>query len=322
MVELLKRKYNIKRQVGHGGMAEIFLANDKETGKEVAIKILEPSSRNDRIKQKRFMHEIRLLKKVDSPHVVKLFDAEMSDANCYIVMEYVDGDILKDYIKNRSRLTVDEAVEFAIQLAEGFDEIHRNGIIHRDIKSQNIMVAEGGMIKIIDFGIAIDADSEELTRTDMLIGSPQYVSPELIRQEVPTIQSDIYALGIIMYEMIAGDVPFSGSSALDTLTQHRDKPMPKICQRFPNIPQSVENIILKATAKDQTKRFKDMYEMRAALKKALKPEHMNELPIHLEGKPRKKLVERMTSKAAMIGLFSVLLVAVVTLLIVILVKGF
>lgn len=322
MIELLKDKYNIIRQAGQGGMAEIYLAHDKETGKEVAIKILEPESLRDKTKQKRFYHEIRLLKKVDSPYVVKLFDAEISPDNCYITMEFVDGYILKNYIKNRSRLTVDEAVDFARQMALGFDEIHKNGIIHRDIKAQNIMVADNGRIKIIDFGIAVDADSEQLTRTDMLIGSPQYVSPELINQEEPTPQSDIYALGILLYEMLAGEVPFSGSDPQATLLKHRDKPMPRISQLFENVPQSVENIILKATAKDPNQRFASMYDMFLALNKCLEPEQMNVSRIELDGKKKKTFIDIINSRGTLIVMIVFLLLVVLALITVFAIEGF
>lgn len=322
MIELLKDKYKISRQVGQGGMAEIFHAFDKETGKEVAIKVLDPESLRDKTKQKRFYHEIRLLKKIDSPYVVKLFDAEIAPNNCYITMEYVDGYILKDYVRNRSRLTVDEAVDFAKQMALGFDEIHKNGIIHRDIKSQNVMVADNGRIKIIDFGIAVDSDSEHLTRTDMLIGSPQYVSPELIRQEEPTFQSDIYALGILLYEMLAGEVPFSGTNAQDTLLKHRDKAMPRISQLFENVPQSVENVILKATAKKQEQRYASMYDMFLDLKKCLEPEQMNVSMIQLDGKPKKTFIDIINSRATLIAMIIFLLLVVLALITVFAIEGF
>lgn len=322
MIELLKDKYKIIRHAGQGGMAEIYLAQDKETGKEVAIKILEPESLRDKTKQKRFYHEIRLLKKVDSPYVVKLFDAEISPNNCYITMEFVDGYILKNYIKNRSRLTVDEAVDFAKQMALGFDEIHKNGIIHRDIKSQNIMVADNGRIKIIDFGIAVDEDSEQLTRTDMLIGSPQYVSPELIRQEEPSFQSDIYALGILLYEMLAGEVPFSGTDSHATLLKHRDKPMPRITQSFENVPQSVENIILKATAKNQQHRYTSMYGMFLDLRKCLEPEQMNVGLIELDGKKKKTFIDIINSRVTLIVMIVFLLLVVLALITVFAIEGF
>lgn len=322
MIELLKDKYKIIRQAGEGGMAQIYLALDKETNKEVAIKVLEPNSLRDKTKQKRFFHEIRLLKRVDSPYVVKLFDAEISDHNCYITMEFVDGYILKTYIKNRSRLTVDEAVDFTKQMALGFDEIHKNGIVHRDIKSQNIMVTDNGRIKIIDFGIAVDSESEDLTKTDMLIGSPQYVSPELIRQEEPTPQSDIYALGILLYEMLAGDVPFSGTDPQSTLLKHRDKPMPRISQSFENVPQSVENIIIKATAKNPQYRYASMYDMFLDLKKCLDPEQMNVEKIEPDGKKKKTMIEIINSRGMLIAMIIFLLLVVLTLIVVFALEGF
>lgn len=320
MIELLKERFDITRKVGQGGMATIFYAIEKSTGREYAIKILEASHSQDSTRQKRFYHEMRLLKKISSPYVVKFYDGQYEGEAPYILMEYIDGRILKDYIRNRGRLTVDEAVDFASQLALGFSEIHRQGIIHRDIKSQNIMVADNGSIKIIDFGIAVDNDSEDLTKTGMLIGSPQYVSPELINKEEPTKQSDIYALGILLYEMLAGDVPFSGNKSHEILRKHREKNVPKISQEFPNVPQSLENIILKSMAKDLRNRYKTMNEMYDDLKVCLSLERANEKPLNAEGKKQLTFVDIINSKWTFLGILIIAFLIILLVIIVMLVQ--
>lgn len=316
MIEKLASKFQVVRRIGSGGMAQIFLAKNTETNMYEAIKILESSFQHDLAKRKRFMHEMRLLKKVDSPYVVKYFGGKMDPETCYLRMEYVDGEILKTYIANRSRLTIDETVEFAKQLALGFDEIHNNGIIHRDIKAHNIMVTDSGRIKIVDFGIALDANSERVTRTDMLIGSPQYVSPELINQEEPSKASDIYALGILLYEMLTGEVPFSGKNALETLRMHQNNKLPRIATIYENVPIALENIVIKATNKDKYKRYRTMYEMYLDLKNCLKSEHTNDKLLNLDGKEKMTLVRFINSKWFLVGLISLLILILITIIIV------
>lgn len=321
MIELLKDKYNIIRKIGQGGMALIYLAQDKFTNEKVAIKVVEPSTLNDFVKRKRFEQEIRLMKKVDSPYVVKLFEAEVNEKYAYIVMEYVDGYILKDYISTRTHLTVDEAIDFAGQLALGFDEIHKAGVIHRDIKSQNVMVTDNGRIKIVDFGIAIDDETEKLTKTDMLIGSPQYVSPELINQEKPTVASDVYAFGILLYEMVAGEVPFTGKDPVETLRKHQERDMPRITKSFTNVPQSVENTIIKCTAKKPEQRFESMYAIYKDLKTVLSLERANEQLINLDNRKKKSFIELVNSKWTIVGMTIILAIILIVLIVVIAMKG-
>lgn len=173
-------------------------------------------------------------------------------------MEYIDGDTLKDYIEVKTRLVVDEAVEFAKQLTLGFMAIHKEKITHRDIKATNIMVTGHGQIKIIDFGIAITKESDRHTKVDNIIASPQYIAPELVNQEEPTEQSDVYSLGILLYEMLAGSVPYIGKNPIDTVVMHQQKTVPMINKTYDDIPQSVANIVMKATAKKKEDRYKNM----------------------------------------------------------------
>ncbi len=197
----------------------------------------------------------------------------------------------------KTRLTVDETVDFSKQLALGFDEIHRTGIIHRDIKSTNIMVAPHGSIKIIDFGIALEENSERFTQTGNLIASPQYIAPELVKQiSEPNVQTDIYALGILVYEMLAGKVPFKESSPLDTAVKHTTSSVPRINRTYPNVPNSLTNIIVKATFKDPKHRYKTMYEMYKDLDVALTREKVNEPDYNPFAKPEKSLKNFVNSK--------------------------
>ena len=317
MLEIIKQKYNIIRQIGRGGMAHIYLASERGRDQKFAIKVIEPSSRNDIIKQKRFEHEIQVLKCINSPYVAKIHDAQMNDNYAFMVMEYVDGFILRDYIVKYSRLTVDMVVDFTMQLTLGFDEIHNNNVIHRDIKSQNIIVGRNGRVKIIDFGIALSEDSERLTKTNMLIGSPHYVSPELIDQEVPTFQADIYALGVLMYEMLVGDVPFKGKDSLAVLKKHQSLSIPRVSKASPNVPQSVENIIIKATAKNKKQRYNTMYDFYLDLKTCLHKNRLNEKLFVLDQiKPKRSLIELVNSKGMtwiIVSLFVVLLIAITIL---------
>lgn len=274
MLEKLKDKYRIVSKIGSGGMATIYKAIDLQSGHAVAIKLLHPDQRGSAVHKKRFLSEIELTKRVESPYVVKIVDAAYTDDLQYIAMELIEGSILKNYINSNGRLTVDETIAFAKQLALGFDEIHKAGITHRDIKSQNVMVAAHGKIKIIDFGIARTDQSEALTKEDSVIGSVQYMAPELIDQRTANVQSDIYALGILMYEMLSGDVPFRGSTSIDTLMMHKNLSVPMIYKEFPNVPIALSNIIAKATQKDLKHRYKTMYEVFKDLDVCQNSEHL------------------------------------------------
>lgn len=320
MLEKLKDKFEIIRKIGQGGMAEIYLAKYKDSGEQVAIKILSPDKKNSRAIRRRFKEEIELTKKVDSPYVVKVYESHWDESIQYIVMEYIDGNIFKEYIARRSRLTADEAVDFAKQLTLGLEAIHKEGIIHRDIKASNIMVTSHGQLKIIDFGIAITEESDRLTRTDNVIGSVHYIAPEILDQHPLTPQSDVYALGILMFEMLTGDVPFKEDDAVKTALKHKKSTVPQVNKYFDTIPQAVANIVTKATAKDMKKRYKTMYEMYKDLETCLDLSRAHELPIDLNEKPKKTFKSVMNSKWTMVIIISsiigILLAIIIALLVV------
>lgn len=323
MIKELENKYKILKQIGSGGMAQIHLAVDLITKEKVAIKIMEPSFKNDVIKRKRFNQEMRLMKKVNSPFVVKYIDGAMTEDHAYIIMDYIDGWILKDYIKHKKKINYVDVVNWGIELAKGMDEIHNTGIIHRDIKSQNIMIDSNNQIKIVDFGIAIDETTEDLTKTNVVIGSPHYIAPELVEQKDPSVASDIYAFGIILYEMIAGKVPFSGNDSLDTLLKHQNSWIPKISEVVKGVPRSVENIIIKCTYKNPLDRFKTMEEVQKKLQLALSKNNLNEAPINYFGPIQSKILKQENSKKWLwisISLFSIIAILTIVLLVVFLAK--
>ena len=320
MVELLKSKFKIIRKIGKGGMAEIYLAMDKTSNDYVAIKILHPDKKDSYADRKRFLEEIKLTKKVDSPYVVKIFDWEWNEEIQYIVMEYIEGDTLKDYVHSKTRLTVDETVEFTKQLSLGFNSIHKAGIIHRDIKATNIIVTGHGQIKIIDFGIAITDESERLTKTDNIIASPQYISPELVDLDPATMQSDIYSLGILMYEMLTGTVPFNGDDPYQTVMMHKQKIVPHVNKVFNNIPQALSNVVIKATAKKANKRYINMYSLYKDVKTCLNNDRLYEPVLNLSEKPKKTFMSRINSKWTMISIISFFIVILIIIIVVLAVK--
>lgn len=322
MIELLREHYNIIRKIGKGGMAEIFLAMDRETNDYVAIKILHPDKKDSYADKKRFLEEIKLTKKVDSPYVVKIIDFKWTDDIQYIVMEYIEGETLKDYVASKTRLTVDETVEFTKQLALGFDAIHKAGIVHRDLKATNIIISPHGQVKIIDFGIAITDESERLTKTDNIVASPQYIAPELVNLENPTVQSDVYSLGILMYEMLTGSVPFNGKDAYQTVIMHQQKVVPHVNKVFNNIPQSLANVVILATAKKKDKRYKTMYDLYRDVKTSLDNSRLYEEPVNLNEKPKKSFMDRINSKWTMIGIVGTLIVILISVIAVLAAKVF
>ncbi|CAM9153936.1 serine/threonine-protein kinase [Mycoplasma marinum] len=319
MLEKIDDKYKIISKIGQGGMAEIYLAEDMFDHKRVAIKVLHPDKKNDIVAMKRFNSEMKLTKTVDSPYVVKIYDWKLNEKVQYIVMEYVEGSIFKDYIEQRTKLTVDEAIEFSKQLALGFAEIHKRGIVHRDIKSSNIMISDHGKVKIIDFGIALTEESDRLTRSDSIIGSVQYLAPEILDQEKPSHKWDIYALGILMYEMLTGSCPYNEKDALATALKHKNSTVPMVNKTVESIPQSVANVVARATAKDKNKRHSDMIAFYQDLSNALDTERIYEKPINLSAKEKKNFFSIMNSKWTLIGILSFTFIALIIVIITVLV---
>ena len=259
--ELLAKRYKIDKLIGQGGMADVYLAYDVLLERDVAIKILRHEMSNDAVSLLRFKHEAVAVSKLAHPNIIEIFDIGEHDSRQYIVMEYVDGKTLKQLINARGGLYKEEAVYIMKQLTSAVSEAHKNEIIHRDIKPQNVLVKSDGSVIITDFGIALAENALHLTQKETVMGSVHYLAPELARGEKATYQSDIYALGIVFYELLAGSVPFSGDSAIQIAMQHINKPIPSIREINPTISQAIENVIIKSTFKNKHQRYKSAEKM-------------------------------------------------------------
>jgi len=252
---ILADRYELKELVGQGGMADVYLAYDDILKREVAVKILRSSLTGDPIYITRFHREARAAAALCHRNIVEIYDVGEEDDLYYIVMEYVRGQTLKELINKRGALHYVEAVDIMKQVASATALAHSMGIVHRDLKPQNILVTDSGIVKIADFGIASIQSLSQVTQTDTIMGSLHYLAPEIARGEKATPQSDIYALGVVFYELLRGDVPFNGESPVNIALKHMRDEIPSVRAYNPAIPQSVENIIIKATAKNINNRY-------------------------------------------------------------------
>ncbi|HEL9645172.1 TPA: Stk1 family PASTA domain-containing Ser/Thr kinase [Streptococcus suis] len=277
-------RYRIVRQIGRGGMADVYLARDLILdGEEVAVKVLRTNYQTDQIAVQRFQREARAMAELDHPNIVRISDIGEEDGQQYLAMEYVDGLDLKRYIKEHAPLSNADAVRIMGQILLAMRLAHTRGIVHRDLKPQNVILTRDGVAKVTDFGIAVAFAETSLTQTNSMLGSVHYLSPEQARGSKATVQSDIYAMGIILFEMLTGRLPYDGDSAVTIALQHFQTPLPSVREENPQVPQSLENIVLKATAKKLTERYKTVAEMYADLASALSMDRRNERRIQLEG---------------------------------------
>ncbi|EEF94449.1 Stk1 family PASTA domain-containing Ser/Thr kinase [Catenibacterium mitsuokai] len=252
---ILADRYELKELIGQGGMADVYLAYDDILKREVAVKILRSSLTGDPIYITRFHREARAAAALCHRNIVEIYDVGEEDDLYYIVMEYVRGQTLKELINKRGALHYVEAVDIMKQVVSATALAHSMGIVHRDLKPQNILVTDSGIVKIADFGIASIQSLSQVTQTDTIMGSLHYLAPEIARGEKATPQSDIYALGVVFYELLRGDVPFNGESPVNIALKHMRDEIPSVRAYNPAIPQSVENIIIKATAKNTNNRY-------------------------------------------------------------------
>jgi serine/threonine protein kinase len=271
-------RYKIIEWIGGGGMANVYLARDIILERYVAVKVLRLDYANDDEFIRRFRREAQSAISLVHPNIVSIYDVGEEDNIYYIVMEYVEGETLKQYIQNHYPIPVERTVEIMSQLASAIRHAHENNIIHRDIKPQNILIDRRGNVKVTDFGIAMALSSTTITQTNSVLGSVHYISPEQARGGVVTKKSDIYSLGIVMFELLTGHVPFTGDSAVSIALKQLHDPIPSPRRFNPGIPQSVENIVLKATAKDPIYRYDDVYELEEDLRTCLEPDRLNEPP--------------------------------------------
>ena len=275
-------RYEIIRSIGEGGMANVYLGYDTILDRNVAIKVLRGDLSNDEKFVRRFQREALSASSLAHPNIVEMYDVGEDDGTYYIVMEYVEGKTLKQLLKKRGTLTLSEAIDIMSQLTDGMAHAHDSYIIHRDLKPQNIMIKDDGQIKITDFGIAMALNATQLTQTNSVMGSVHYLPPEQASGKGSTIKSDIYSMGIIFYELLSGSLPFRGDNAVEIALKHMRDPLPSLRAENSAIPQSIENIIKKATAKNPKNRYDSAREMHEDLLTALNDERMNEEEIQFK----------------------------------------
>ncbi len=274
-------RYQVIKSIGEGGMANVYMAYDTILDRNVAVKVLRGDLANDEKFVRRFQREALAASSLSNPNIVEVYDVGEDNGEYYIVMEFIEGKHLKQLIKKRGKLTVSEAVDIVMQITDGLSVAHDSYIIHRDIKPQNIMILENGLVKITDFGIAMAMNSTQLTQTNSVMGSVHYLPPEQASGKGSTLQSDIYSIGILFYELLTGKLPFKGENAVEIALKHLKEPLPSLREELPNIPQSVENIIVKATAKNPKNRYSDAREMHEDLRTCLEPRRAHEERIKL-----------------------------------------
>ena len=273
---LLADRYKLVKSLGEGGMADVHLAIDTIINREVAVKILRGELGNDPVTLLRFQREANAASKLNHPNVVQVYDVGAFEDRHFIVMEYIRGRTLKQLIQLRGALHKEEAISIMKQLLSAICEAHKQNIIHRDIKPQNVLVKDDGTVKITDFGIALAHNAVQLTQTDSVLGSAHYLPPEITRGETATVQSDIYALGIVFYELLCGSVPFNGENPVQIAMKHLSEDIPSVKEFNSSLPQSIENIILKATAKNRKFRYETVEEMLHDVNTCLDEEHLND----------------------------------------------
>ena len=275
-------RYEVIKEIGKGGMANVYLATDKILNREVAVKVLKGDMADDPISLERFKREANAATKLSHPNAVDVYDVGDDGDSHYIVMEYVKGHTLKQLLRRRGALPPKEAVWIMKQLAGALLEAHKNGIIHRDIKSQNVLIKDDGTVKLADFGIAVVNNAMQITSKGSVLGSVHYLAPELAKGGTATMQSDIYSLGIVFYELLTGDVPFKGDTPIQVAIQHVRNNVPYVKDFNPEIPQSVENIIIKATARSLEDRYANVALLIKDLNRCMSKEARNDARISLE----------------------------------------
>lgn len=276
--QILSERYEVNRLIGGGGMANVYLGFDNILEREVAIKVLKIEYANDQEFISRFHREAQAATSLSHPNVVNIYDVGDEGDIYYMVMEYVEGMTLKEYIQRYGPISVEDSVAIMMQITSAIEHAHANHIVHRDIKPQNILIDTNRVAKVTDFGIALALTATSLTQTNSIIGSVHYLSPEQARGGMANRKSDIYALGLVLFEMLTGRMPFTGETAVSIAIKHLQTQTPSMRQWDPSIPQSLENIVLKSTAKDPFDRYRTVKELEDDLDTALNLDRFNEPP--------------------------------------------
>ena len=266
-------RYEIIKSIGEGGMANVYLAKDTILDRQVAVKVLRGDLSTDEKFIRRFQREALSVSNLSHPNIVEVYDVGEEDGQYYIVMEYIEGKTLKQLLYKRGALTLPEVIDIMTQLTDGLSHAHEAYIIHRDIKPQNIMIEDNGTVKITDFGIAMAVNATQFTQTNSVMGTVHYLPPEQANGKGATVKSDIYSLGILMYELLTGSVPFKGDNAVEIALKHMKEKLPSIRKQNPLIPQSIENIVIKACAKNPRNRYDTVKEMHDDIVTAMEREN-------------------------------------------------
>ena len=280
---IFAERYEILRKKGEGGMAIVYKAEQLDNGRTVALKVLRPELSGDSGFVQRFMREAQALSGLSHPNIVQTYDAGKYNNQYYIAMEYIEGENLKNYIARKGEISAQMAVYIAAQICHALQHAHSRNVIHRDIKASNILLSKNGTVKVADFGLAKVANTNTISyNKGDVIGSVYYISPEQVRGATSTERSDIYSLGVILYEMLTGKVPFSGETAVAVAVQHTKGAFPDPKEEQPDIPESLRRIITKATRREPYRRYSSASEMELDLQRALRDtdgEYVTEIPL-------------------------------------------
>jgi eukaryotic-like serine/threonine-protein kinase len=268
--ELIGGRYVLEEHVGSGGMSRVYRAHDRLLERTVALKILHEHYSQDDEYVERFRREARAVAQLAHPNVVTVIDRGEHEGRQFIVFEYVDGENLKQLVAREGPLPARQVIELGLQVASALASAHDRGVVHRDVKPQNVLLSEEGMPKVTDFGIARSADIESVTLTGTVMGTSEYLPPEQARGEPVDVRSDVYSLGAILYELCTGRVPFPGENPVSVAMRHLHEPVPSMRERRPDIPPRLEAAIRRAMAKDPAERFGSMPELIAELEACLR----------------------------------------------------
>ena len=306
-------RYRIIKELGRGGMGTVYEVQDKDVNEKIAIKVLNLDVSIDATTTDRFRNEIIIASKITHPNVCRLYDFKQDAGLSYITMEYVPGEDLKSMINNEGQLSVKKTLDIARQICEGLSAAHRLGIVHRDLKPQNIRVNRHGEVRIMDFGLARSIEAKGITDTGTLIGTPEYMSPEQAIGGEADRRADIYSLGVILFEMLTGTLPFEGETAASLALKHKTEPPPNPRVMNSKIPEELNALILKCLEKSRKTRFQDVEEILAELKK---------IEAHLTSPKKSPLVKRTTAKIQGSGMPSYAVIMGIILGVMILITGF